>query len=142
MNTTLPFSEEAIIGWAAFACSEIFPVITRELSKRGYGVQLNSVFDVFFFVVYTLFICGCINQATIWICETVFSRDIDGDGVKGKPKQHDERSLQSGDIGSGRSSEERNQEVEINSIRVSNDTTSGDSVVEHTSCTQKSGSRI
>ena len=132
MNTTISLNDEALVGWAAFACSEIFPVVTREFAKRGYGKQLNGVCDLFFFVVYTLFICGVINQTTIWLCETVFSRDIDGDGVKGKPQQN-ERSVHSGNFGSGRSTEAGCEEIEI--ISISSNST--DSVVEHPISTEK-----
>lgn len=135
MNTSTTLFEESLIGWGAFVCSEVFPVLTKELSKRGYGRQLNGVCDVFFFVVYTLFICGCINQATIWICETVFSRDIDGDGIKGKPSSSHERS-HGRDFGSRQSSEEGSEAIEIISISSSGDS-STDSVVEHPISTEK-----
>jgi hypothetical protein len=134
MNSTLIEIPDEMYGWIAFASSELFPIITKELSKRGYGKQLNSMCDLFIFVVYTLFICGCINQATIWFCETVFSRDIDGDGVKGKPEN--ERPIESRDSGSRRSSEERCQEIEISNVVITSSACS-DSVIKHPFSTEK-----
>ena len=130
--TELNLTPEAIAGWTAFASSELFPVITKELEKRGYGRQLNGLVDVFIFIVYTLFICGCLNQATIWVCETVFSRDIDGDGVKGKPAVKHELRPRRGSACEG------GEEVEITGVSISVGRGS-DTASEHSHCSKESG---
>lgn len=135
--TEYNLSPEAIAGWSAFASSELFPILTKELAKRGYGKQLNGLLDVFVFLVYTLFICGCLNQATIWICETVFSRDIDGDGIKGKPQDNEQHVRPR-----RRSTIEGCEEIEISRVGISVGFGSSDSIVEHSDSTKESSCEI